>query len=85
MVLHGGRSVLKRAMETISGAFKALAEIEKLRWNFRFSLTINTYDRYGQVEQYERLIGGLEKLETVARDEDSRFEYDGSDIEKDEE
>ena len=82
VVLHGGRSVLKRVIETISGAFKAL--IKKFGRRLMFNLAVEEMDEDGQFESGERFIGALEKLETVARDEDSDSEDDTSDTEGDE-
>ena len=80
VVLHGGRSVLKCAIETISGAFKALAE--KLGRRLMFSLAAQLKDDYpGSYYTHERFIGDLEKLETVAHDEDWISEDENLEIE----
>ncbi|CAD6591884.1 MAG: hypothetical protein ASARMPREDX12_005479 [Alectoria sarmentosa] len=76
VVLDGGRYELKYAITTIYGAFKALAE--KLGRHLMFSLAVDMMYYYGQREDDERFIGDLEKLETVARDEDSDSEDDNS-------
>ncbi len=73
VVLHGGRSLLKRAIRTIFDAFKALAE--KLGGRLIFTLIRRIFNDDGEREPYEELIGDLEKLETMAaRDEDSDSE-----------
>lgn len=69
VVLHGGRSLLTRPIGSNSDAFKAL--VEKLGRRLVFILAGRIVNEDGGREPYERLIGDLEKLETmVARDED---------------
>ena len=83
VVLYGGHSMLKRSIEAISGAFKALAE--KLGRRLIFCLAVEAMDQDGCPVTGERLIGGLTELQMVARDEDSDPEDDNSEIEGDEE
>ena len=83
VVLHGGHSMLKRAIEAISGAFKALAE--KLGRRLIFCLAIEDMDQDGYPVAGERLIGHLAELQMVARDEDSDPEDENSETEVDEE
>ncbi len=80
VVLHGGRSLFKRAVGTISDAFKALAE--KLGRRLMFILIGHIVKRYGYAgpEPYMRLSGDWEKLGTMAaRDEGSESEDEAED------
>ena len=69
---------LRREIRMVSYAFKALAE--KLGRRLTFSIFAITWS-----ERYDRFIGDLQKLESMARDEDSHDENEGWDLEEDEE
>lgn len=76
-VFYRGRSMLKRTIRGISDAFRVLAE--KLGQWLMFSLYTKSDDPDDEGEDLERFIGGLEQLETTARDEDSDSEDSDSD------
>ena len=79
VVLHGGRFGLKRVIEIISGAFKALTK--KFGRRLIFNLADDNW--MGLVEPNEELIGNLEQLETLAANVNLDLEFKDSDYEND--
>lgn len=81
VVLHGGRTLLKRAIASISSAFKDLAKKLGPRLTFsgsrlRDKLLITRGEDYRQVKMSEKFTGDLVELETVARDKALIWEED---------